>query len=113
VVEPDAALAARAAAGGHAVLDRSLAALDDRSRRAVVVVDGLARAELGPAPDVVLVAADKVEPGGRLVVLTGPGLWTAEPASPALFAALARAAGFAEVERRDLGSGGALVTARR
>jgi len=46
-------------------------------------------------------------------VLTGPGLWVAEPAPPTLFAALARAAGFAEVERRDLGAGGALVTARR
>jgi hypothetical protein len=113
VVEPDAALAARAAGRGHRVLDRPLAAADDRSRRAIVVVDGSARTELGPAPEVVLVAADKVEPGGRLVVLTGPGLWIAEPSPPALFVALARAAGFAEVERRDLGAGGALVTARR
>jgi hypothetical protein len=113
VEEPDAGLAARAAESGHAVLDRPLAAHDDRSRRAVVVVDGLARAELGTPADVVLIAADKVEPGGRLVVLTGPGLWVGEPAPASLFAALARAAGFTEVERRELGGGGALVTARR
>jgi hypothetical protein len=113
VVEPDAGLRERAAARGHGVVDGPLAAIDDRSVRSVVVADGLARRELGAPDELVLVAADKLEPGGRLVVLGGPGLWIGAPVPAVLFAVLARGAGFGEVEHRALGGDAYLVTARR